>query len=147
MVHEEKEAKDYGFDGYLRKPVLKRDLLKEMSLFLAHEAELRAIATPPHPAAQSKKLDPTELSALRTELEPLNARWEALKDSLELDEIEDFAQQVSELGARFEQLTIKELGEKIFDASQQFAMDKVSTYLAEFPQLLLPLNPWEKTLD
>ena len=147
MVHEEKEAKDYGFDGYLRKPVLKRDLLKEMAPFLAHEAELRARATPPKAARKSKVLDLSEIHALRSELEVLSGRWDALKDSLELEEIERFAEALVTLGKSFKQYTIIDLGDRILEASQQFAMDKVSAYLGTFPQLLSQLNQWEEQLD
>lgn len=147
MVHEEKEAKDYGFDGYLRKPVLKRDLLKEMAPFLAHEAELRAKAKPAKAERLSKTLALPDLQILHRELAALNARWDALKDSLELDEIESFAETMVVLGKRFEQYFIIDLGDSILEASQQFAMDKVSTYLAEFPQLLLQLSQWEESFD
>jgi PAS domain S-box-containing protein len=147
MVHEEREAKDYGFDGYLRKPVLKRDLLKEMAPFLAHEAEIREQAAPPLAERQSKTLDRSDIHALRSELELLSSRWEKLRDSLELDEIESFAQELVTLGQQHEQYMIIDLGDNILEASQQFAMDKVSNYLAEFPQLLLQLNQWEEQLD
>lgn len=147
MVHEEQEAKDYGFDGYLRKPVLKRDLLKEMAPFLAHEAELRAKAKPAKAERRSKTLTLPDLQILHSELAALSARWDALKDSLELDEIESFAQAMVLLGKHFEQYLIIDLGDNILAASQQFAMDKVSTYLAEFPQLLSQLSQREESFD
>lgn len=145
MVHEEKEAEDYGFNGYLRKPVLKRDLLQEVAPFLAHETHLANADTSQNRA--NSVLSRSDLQALRSELELLNSDWETLKDSLELDEIEDFAAQLDALGSRFEQHFICELAQHIMQASQNFAMDKVSDHLAQFPELLNQLNHMEEALD
>lgn len=147
MIHEEREAKDYGFDGYLRKPVLKVDLIKTIAPFLTHEIKKKIQTHSPDSQEQSKVLDRSDIRSLRTELNFLSSQWETLKDSLELDEIENFAQQLIALGAQFKQTSFTGLGQKILGASQQFAMDKVSTYLGEFPQLLLQLNQWEQKID
>ena len=70
MKQEELLVLERGFDGFLRKPVLKADLIQEMARFLEHQEQIQ----PQAPAGFSDS--PADLPAALAELD---ARWDLAK--------------------------------------------------------------------
>ncbi|MFC1555293.1 PAS domain S-box protein, partial [candidate division KSB1 bacterium] len=105
MMKDEDNVKDIC-DGYLKKPVSKTDIVRELIRFLKYStgdtempemeqvegAEIEAEVTSGSP----EKL-PELLEKLKTDFEPL---WNELKDTLTINEVEDFALDIKETGRK-----------------------------------------------
>lgn len=138
MAQDEQLIRDQGFNGYLRKPVLKQDLIQEMSRFLEHQSQDEL----------SEKFDysslPQDFEATLTELRLLLPEWEEVKDSLVLDEIEGFAKKLDAIASRYQQGLVHHLAQSLLQACQNFEMDRIPELMQGFPQLILSLEQSEE---
>ena len=125
-------------NGYLRKPISRSDLVKELMRFLPHQVvgeEQENVA----PVLQDVRSDQAEdlLRALREQMED----WEALsKDVLVVDEIEAFATQVKEIGRLYDYVPAISWSEELEKHLQFFDLKAIRDSLAQFPVLLNDLN-------
>ncbi|PKL76983.1 MAG: hypothetical protein CVV27_07445, partial [Candidatus Melainabacteria bacterium HGW-Melainabacteria-1] len=134
MKQEEFLVREHGFDGYLRKPVLKQDLLQELARFLGHQEQFHTLDK------MELNTSPEHLPAALKALAGLQLQWERVHDSLILDEIENFAEQLNEIALRYQQPLIYRLAQELLGSCQRFEMDKISAQMQDFPEMVKSLN-------
>lgn len=143
----ENQIASQGFDGYLRKPVLRRDLVKELTHFL-HYVENKPTAVPEPIPEITLTLDASstlDLTAAAQEFKTLIPNWESVKDSLELDEIEAFNEALFAIGKRYQLAFVVHYAERIKKACELFEMEQLETLLLQIPDLLSKVQALEKT--
>ncbi|MGV3526700.1 MAG: ATP-binding protein [Candidatus Sericytochromatia bacterium] len=127
-----------GFNGYLRKPVLKQDLVQELARFLPHEQAPSSAVTPAE-ASQAYLATADDRQAAYSALQQLQEDWEKVHDSLILDEIEAFAHQLTEIGQTFHQNAVRHLAQELLDTCGNFEMDRIPLLMNRFPHLVQAL--------
>jgi two-component system sensor histidine kinase EvgS len=125
------------FDGYLRKPVLKTDLVAEMKRFLPYESIAESTA-PEKKLALSKD----ELRALPNalnELEKLSKTCEQISKSNNMSEIAKFADAVLRIGNRHHIKAVIDYAEDLHSDIDSFDLVAIKRALAAFPDFITQL--------
>lgn len=139
------EIKKLGADGYLKKPVSRVDFITEMMKFIPY-----TIKTPNGKPAEPVIAEPRETTTTpqtgkplidRTELlerlkGDLTERWEYIRKTFILDEIETYAVEIKELGARAGYQPLQDWGARLLKNIQMFDMQQVNDTLGAFPGLI-----------
>jgi PAS domain S-box-containing protein len=139
---EEDENYERYFDGYLRKPVTRRELYQELMRFLKY-----TVVEPDQPVQSKKeveiKLDeiPELTAAQQLELKilvtgKLFEKWNQAMTYQMSDEIEDLAGMIVKAGADFDLPAFTFLGDKLTEAIDRFDLDEMERYLKKVPVLL-----------
>ncbi|MDM8550917.1 response regulator [Desulfobacterales bacterium HSG2] len=142
LNEDQKMIMEAGFDGYLRKPVHRTEILGELSRFLKCSREESAEAVPEKsykkgrseriPAESLKKL-PEVIRKLENEL---MMSWEAVRESEFFDEIEGFGYQIRELGEHYSLEMLQQFGEDLIEQAGCFDIDNMGVTLKAYPELL-----------
>lgn len=133
LANERQQLLDEGFDGYLSKPIEFSELLKclqnHLSVLSAAEAEPKQ-ATAHTPSRTIQFLDQ---QALRTQWLP---RWEQIRHSLVVDELESFAHDLKDWADSHGLLALSTWSQRLLEQIQNFCLEAAQTTLTEFPQWL-----------
>ena len=139
---EENEDYEKYFDGYLRKPVTRRELYQELMRFLKY-----AIVAS-HPISQPKKEVEIKMDAMpkltirqQSELKALVSgelyeKWDQAMTNQMSDEIEALADRILQTGKDFNLAPFIFFGEKLTEAIDRFDLDEMEKYLKKVPELL-----------
>jgi PAS domain S-box-containing protein len=129
LVSEQSQINAYGFDGYLSKPVLISELLSELSRYLKHKAA--------EPFTETADDDTLTSSAIPVEkLEQCRSEWEEIHDSLDLEEIKIFANNIIRLGEEYHISQLCHYGESLCEFAQTFDFEKIENSLNQFPAMI-----------
>jgi PAS domain S-box-containing protein len=132
LQQEENDFLEQGFDGYLRKPIKKSELWNCLKVFIA---QIPPIEKPEQAKQDVNLAEETDFLPSETKTEWL-ARWKKVKNSVIIDELENFAQDFYNLGKQFALPTFQRYAESLLKQTQQFALETVSLQLQSFPSLL-----------
>ncbi|MCP4751492.1 MAG: PAS domain S-box protein [Proteobacteria bacterium] len=153
VMKEEQEEVLEICDALLKKPVSKTELIDEMRGFLKHSVE--ALPTDAEPTATGIAYAATDVAPAATGVErkaeipdsETLARlpellailetdwvdvWKELIQTLTINDIEDFAERMKQLGAEYGYLPLLEWGEDLLTRAVMFDMDKLPGTLGEF---------------
>ncbi len=136
------------FDGFLKKPILKKDLMRELAKFLKyknvvrhaeavsgstkHETEQEAAVETVH-----SSYEPDSIRALLDIFEnELSREWKENSDVFMIDNIELFAERIADLGKQNNIEFIIHYGKILTDYISNFKVSKIKKTLAEFPNLI-----------
>ncbi len=135
--HAGSEACPYSFDGYLRKPFSRRELLHELSQLLP-TVEFTPPATPPGrtvPACTDQTRALWEEAAV--ELRRIEAAdFRVVSESLAINESRAFAGRIEALGHRFECEPLVTYGEAVRHFADAYAVVELERQLKQFPSLI-----------
>lgn len=144
-------------DGFLRKPVLKGDLMRELKRFLKYESpQTSEKATPDSraPITQQSiedgghettdrthaRMNEGPASELLSDLERRLDEWEKLSRTKPIHAIQEFAQLILEIGNKYtNELTIL-WARDLHMASESFDVNEIARILLEYPDLLKKLQ-------
>ncbi|MDM8522248.1 ATP-binding protein [Desulfococcaceae bacterium HSG8] len=135
-MEEPKKIKQTGFNGYLSKPVILYDLIKELSRYLKYHEKDAQITTNTHEdssaADNAEEIEnlPGLIKALDTEIMP---EWKDLKGAMEMDVIEDFARKLTELSQAHNYKPLKGYADNLTEFVQSFDIEQIEHTLNEFP--------------
>ena len=128
------------FDGYLLKPVRRTDLLNMLCKFLKHTVindeikqkeeesnEIEAITQ------EQVRMLPEIVQILQVEFLP---KWEEIKDSLILFNIEDFAEELKQVAISYQLVMIEKYANRIIEDIETFDLDSLKSTIREFPFLV-----------
>jgi signal transduction histidine kinase/DNA-binding NarL/FixJ family response regulator len=135
MEDTEEKAKRTHFDDYLRKPVLKSDLLRTLSHFLPHDYEpLESDDTPSlRPIVNDIiRQDPT--SFLQA-LESLQPKYQKALKTNSIADIKQFADQCAELGHQYQCVQFDEMATFLLEALDSFDIPSIQAGLQRFPSI------------
>lgn len=117
-----------NFNGYLRKPILKRELLNELQLHLPFEmTEKEETASED---TENKVCINTEL-AEKLKIEYLSS-CQKLQQSNNLNDIAKFASQLDELSNEYNDNNLKSFAQKLTDATESFDIKSIKQSLIHF---------------
>ncbi|MFC1555149.1 ATP-binding protein [candidate division KSB1 bacterium] len=145
MMHDEAKIKEVC-DGYLRKPVSMNEIMIELTKYLKHtiieQVTEETISEGSEDTAGDKESETTPTTAenlpellkkLKSDYEPL---WIELKETLTIDEIEEFAQNIKELGQKHQYGKIVNWGNQLENQAGMFDIDAMTNTLGEFPDII-----------
>jgi len=146
MKFNEEEIKKLNCEGYIRKPVSRGDLITELKKFLKYTEETEIKIKGPEKSIgdsifingmvfkdedieKLKKKFPDILDKLQREF---LSRIKKLKKELILDDIEDFAREIVNMGEDCELKVLVNHGQKILIQAENFDLDNLSKSLESF---------------
>ncbi|MCP4219835.1 MAG: response regulator [bacterium] len=149
MKEDQLEMEHVCYDGYLRKPVNRTELIDQMKRFLhftrvemdvptgdsdmADQGGGRDIA----PSAPIMERLPELLSILKHEM---SEEFITLQKRFIIDEIEIFGRRVKELGDEFELPLLSHWGDTVAQLLKSFDMEALPKILNDFPQMVLEIE-------
>ena len=127
------------FDGYLQKPVFKKDLEAVLKRFLKYSYATRKPEIKPTATLQQKISDDC-LKALPKVLEKsrnyFRHKWEELKDGVLIFEIENFNKELKKMAKHYECNLVAAYCRELDDGLLSFDIELIKRKLNEFPQLI-----------
>ena len=131
-------------DGYLKKPVSKAELVAELTRFLEHTLDQPVSLTsesnqPEKGEPESQSLSPEaidKLPELVTTLVGEKDIWEELQATQTINDIEDFAARMVEIGEEYGYPPLVSWGERLGSQASMFDLDAMSKTLGEYPDLI-----------
>ncbi|MCP4220712.1 MAG: response regulator, partial [bacterium] len=152
LKEQEKEVRNAGCDGYLRKPINRKSLMVELMRFLPFSIKSRG-AVPGTEDAENQNQDALAFADTKSGLlEPdikiklpkllgtlkgrLTENWNEINNTFFVDEIETFAVEIEELGEQYNLEILTLWGQLLMDQVRSFDMDKIPGTLKGFPGLI-----------
>jgi PAS domain S-box-containing protein len=138
MGDKSKMKAQYGFDGYLSKPVKMCDLFAELSHYLSHQTALRTETAAPVEILSA--LTPEKIARLPELIETLEKEMmpvlKKISGVLEMGAIENFAKQVGELGTEYNMLSLVYYADNLCEFSHNFDIANIEGALKKFPEIV-----------
>ncbi|MCP4134065.1 MAG: response regulator [bacterium] len=133
---------ELGCNGYLRKPVSKKEFFSELIRFLPYSidgSEVKQDARE-EKALPMEALSP-EISARIPELlnilkSGITLSWERLNKGLIINDAEDFAKKIIGLGEEYQVNMLIQWGSELKEQVEVFDMEKIPKTLASFPAIV-----------
>ena len=128
-------------DAFVRKPVSQSELVSTLMRFLEHtsldeeEGAVEAQANAPEGEEVTAEAR-ARLPELIAELEGRRPLWEELKATQTINEVEDFAHQMQELGEAYGYPPLRVWGERLVTQASTFDMVAMPGTLEQFPQIV-----------
>ena len=142
MEDEDGSAKSVHFDGYLRKPVLKADLMTVLMRFLPYSAIDDEIDAPEQLLVLSKE-EKNALPSVITELEKLAKTCGQIAKNNNMSEIKKFADDVLAIGGQNGVAMVKDYGSQLQVDIDGFDIVAIKQSLSAFPKLLTQLKAYK----
>jgi PAS domain S-box-containing protein len=146
MKEQENEFKQNGFDGFLRKPVNKSELIAQLMRFLPHSPirESKETIETGEKKEPGKNITWETQSKLPELLEILENQfigdWKRISDVFILDDVESFALGIIDLGNQYQLSLMSQWGDKLLKEIRNYDMENAPVTLAYFPELVKKIN-------
>ena len=145
MKDTEKSISEF-FDGYIRKPILKNELIKVLQKFLPVKSEAEEnsdelsslvfdISVPVD--IEDSGLCPEMLKVLERDFLP---EWEIVSEVFLIDDIESFAMKIKIIGENYGCNTVRSYGMALLDSAMNFKVAEIKKTLSLFPALVKKLK-------
>ena len=129
-------------DGYLRKPIGRSDLARQLRQFCRVKPGAKKAAPPPQPAAVSHDAEAaTRLPELFPHLERCRETWEHLLNAPLVSEVERFARHLETLGDEYYTPDLRDYGRRLAACAARFDLVEMENALQEFGSLFAQLKP------
>lgn len=142
-IHQD-EIKQYDYDGFLRKPVNRTELISELMCFLPHSTEKKTKETIETREKKEQEITREIQSKLPQLLELLENKftedWKKISDVFILDDLETFALGINDLGNQYHLNLLTQWGEKLLKETRNYDMENAPITLAYFPELVKKIN-------
>ncbi len=133
MTDEFERVKSEHFDGYLRKPVLKADLFKELCRFLAFTENASTEQEGINLSLSEVELERS--AVILPELKKLIPRCEIIAKNNNISDIQDFAEAVSEMAQQYPVSPVTEYAQQLNEAIDSFDIAVIKRSLHDYRQL------------
>lgn len=144
MEEQLKKVENTGCSGYLIKPLSREKLISELMLFLPYsvtddykEEEKQSKDFEIEISGETLKKLPELINILESEV---YEQWENAKKKFIINEIEDFAKHIIEIGEEFKEAHLQEWGSRIKQYAESFDMEELPKTLENFPEILAKLK-------
>jgi PAS domain S-box-containing protein len=149
MKTSEEDIRKIGGDGYLRKPISRPQLLAELKKYLKYKiipkdetmmcsapekanAIIKTALVPVNSTLRIKK-SPELINILENEI---FVKYGKLKKEFIINDIEDFAEEMQELGSKYSAEVLSDWGKKLSVQSNNFDFENLTTSLNEYESIL-----------
>ena len=143
MKESENNILQSGCDGYLKKPVRKKELIQEMMRFIAYtsaESADELTDKPTQPEKEVIEIAPDIVERLPELLQTFESEyipeWENVQKQFIIDEIEAFSEKMKQTGEDYGITALVAWGEDLNQQAQQFDMAKIPGTLKRFPGIV-----------
>ncbi len=139
MAENEAKITEAGCDSILKKPINKETLINELIRFLPYTKEQidnKQVEIGLHEepiSSEIKAVLPELLNILENEVKN---KWERVSSKFIFDEIEQFANEIKELGERYSLNVLLKWGEELYQQVIDFDMERLPQTLGHFPELV-----------
>ncbi|MEE9424181.1 MAG: transporter substrate-binding domain-containing protein [Methylococcales bacterium] len=143
MRDEHEHTKSNNFNSYLQKPVLRKDLFRELGRFLEHQiVEQDDQPTPTFVLSeQQQKVLPKVLQTLEQHTE----QWQIIQDSNNISEIKKFTHNLTEIGMTNDFKPVIDYAEQLNERISIFDTQGIRQQLENFSNLQAELLALKKT--
>ena len=139
-----KIEKSTDFNGFLHKPIKMAELFSQLSKYLKHKTETptKEATKPDGPSLDNLPEDIMgKLPEIETVLkESFYPRWEAIKDSLALFNIEDFAVELKKMAQKYDFQFLIEYANKIIEDVNMVDLESLKGNLSNFPGVIKKIS-------
>ena len=123
----------YGFDGYLRKPVILDDLIEELAKYLKYQSLHNDIKE----ENNNKIIDLEKLKVVVNKLEnEFKQEWLNIKDGGDFSLIEEFALKLNELALKEEIYLLDDYSKELIKNVESFDIEKVDYLMNTYLELI-----------
>ncbi|MDD2292314.1 MAG: ATP-binding protein, partial [Aliarcobacter sp.] len=123
----------YGFDGYLRKPVILDDLIEELAKYLKYQSLNNDIKE----EKNNKIIDLEKLKVVINKLEnEFKQEWLNIKDGGDFSLIEEFAIKLNELALKEEIYLLENYSKELIKNVESFDIEKVDYLMNTYLELI-----------
>ncbi len=136
LVRELKLIKTSGFDAYLKKPVSRSEIFRELSRFLKHSSVEQSIIKEKTKKLVSKQQAEALPGILDTLEKEVMILWEEIQQRQSMERTETFAHQIIELGKQYQIKLLLDFGYDVLESVEQFDIDRLSFKINTFPVLI-----------
>ena len=127
----------FGFDGYLRKPVILDDLIEELAKYLKFHFISKQIIENDNPII----IDLIKLKFVLNKLNnELKEEWKNIKDGGDFSLIEEFAQKLNNLAVQEEIYILKDYSQELIKNLNSFDIEKVDYLMNIYLELIEKLK-------
>jgi two-component system, NarL family, sensor histidine kinase EvgS len=127
------KVSQYGFDGYLRKPVIIDDLIEELSKYLKYHF----INNKLEEKEKSILIDHQKLKIVLYQLEnELKDEWKNIKDTGDFTLIEDFANKLTDVSLKEDIYILRDYAQELIKNINSFDIEKVDYLMNNYPELI-----------
>jgi CheY-like chemotaxis protein len=134
------------FDGYLKKPINKEVLLRELKKFLSYRAKFedKPEETPSIEIPLDNLLQPEIKSRLLIVLDIIDReimpKWKDLYDTLIIDEVEDLVKELKKISEMHNIKFLIRYCDNLLEQIQSFNVDWIKKSLKEFPEIITKIK-------
>jgi signal transduction histidine kinase/CheY-like chemotaxis protein len=133
MGEDLEKVSQYGFDGYLRKPIIIEELIEELSKYLEYNFIDDHIAQNNH----LKILDFEKLEVVLDKLQnELNSEWINIKDGGDFSLIEKFANKLNDLSIKEDIYILNDYAQELIKNINAFDIEKVDYLMNTYLELI-----------
>lgn len=140
MQDENEKIKREHFDGYLRKPVLKKELFHEISQFIEHKNIVQEEKEVEQVISLSKKAKQHLDAILRELQETVQPLHEKALESKNISEIGEMNAALEQIAKEYDVAPLQEYHDAMAEAIEVFDIAKMDRLLREFPSLVQELS-------
>lgn len=128
---------DSPFDGYLKKPVFKKELFQLLRQYLAFEAKKLGEPEPVKPVAvKLSKLAKSDAGAILSILnDELLVQWQAIRVSNRVSDIKRFAETIEHLGDKYKIKACKDYAQGLNETVNAYDIVGIKNAVKNFPVL------------
>jgi len=141
MKDQENEIKKANCEGFLKKPINRNELITELIRFFPYSREDNSEKDSDQ--GNQDNIDDETKEILPEILDILNIQmmkeWEKITDIFIIDDVEDFAQKIKDMGTKYRLKKLKDWGNKLFKEIQSYDMENAPITLQAFPELILSI--------
>ncbi|MEK8016893.1 MAG: PAS domain S-box protein [Candidatus Parabeggiatoa sp.] len=137
-IGENRKLKEFGFDGYLPKPINWPDLFDKLSDYFKPKNETETlIDILSNISPENRARLPQLTDVLEKEIMPI---WQEMNSVMEIDVLEEFAEKVIKLGNAYHIECLILYAEKVRELAQNFDIRNIEESLKAFPIIIKELK-------
>jgi PAS domain S-box-containing protein len=138
LQHDEHQIKKM-FDGYIRKPASKKDLLNAVKQFLPYKTE-KELTPLTEDILKLRLSDPANrelIARMTAKLEDqFTQKWHSIKDTLVIFEIDEFCTELEKFNTEYQCEILQQYILTLKDSVQEFNVEKIEENLNAFEELI-----------
>ncbi len=128
-----------GFDHFLPKPIFQKELVKKLSNYLNYKT-----SAPKHSSSATEEISYNlnnmsgeQIKELLGILEGnLKQKWELIRTTFILNEIESFAKEIIKTGVQFNANNLIDWGEKLIEQTQNSDMENLPSSINQYKKII-----------